>query len=88
MPDAFSRQADFSGMTGIRELFIDDVLHQAKIIVDEEGTEAVAATEVLMKRGGGPRPTLLNIDSPFMFVIRDDDTGAILFIGRVMNPVG
>lgn len=89
MPDSFSaRQADFSGMTGARELFISDVLHQAKIIVDEEGTEAVAATEVLMKREGGPRPTLLNIDSPFLFVIRDDDTSAILFIGRVMNPAG
>lgn len=61
---------------------------RAKIIVDEEGTEAVAATEVLMKREGGPRPTLLNIDSPFLFVIRDDDTSAILFIGRVMNPLG
>jgi serpin B len=88
MPLAFSDDADFSGMTGRRELFISDVVHKAFVSVDEEGTEAAAATAVIMAPTSMPaQPDVeVTIDSPFIFLIRDIDTGAILFIGRVMNP--
>jgi serpin B len=88
MPDAFNaNNADFSGMTGGRELFINKAIHQAFVTVDEKGTEAAAATAVTMQ------PTnmmvqreKLTIDRPFIFVIRDIPTKQILFIGRVVNP--
>jgi serpin B len=83
MPIAFSDAADFSGMTGNPELFISDVVHKAFIAVDEAGTEAAAATGVIMTSGMPPQVT---IDRPFIFLIRDIDTGAVLFVGRVMNP--
>jgi serpin B len=89
MPDAFSPdEADFSGMTGNRELFISYVAHKAFVSVDEAGTEAAAATGV---SGGltwpGPEVTVeVTIDHPFIFLIRDIKTGAILFVGRVLNP--
>jgi len=87
MPIAFSGEADFSGMTGNRELFISDVVHKAFVAVDEAGTEAVAATAVIMPESAPPEPTVeVTIDRPFIFLIRDIDTGAILFVGRVMNP--
>jgi len=79
--------ADFSGMTGGRDLFIDDVIHQAYVLVDEEGTEAAAATAVLMAPTSAPPPPVpLSIDRPFVFLIRDEPTGAILFLGRVTDP--
>jgi len=79
--------ADFSGMTGHRELFIDEVFHKAFISVDEAGTEAAAATAITMPPGI-PRegPVSITIDRPFIFLIRDLETGTILFIGRVVNP--
>jgi len=87
MPIAFSSDADFSGMTGNRELSISDVLHKAFVAVDEAGTEAAAATAVIMKLTAVPEPPVeVTIDRPFIFLIRDIDTGAILFVGRVMNP--
>ena len=88
MPLAFSDDADFSGMTGRRELFISDVVHKAFVSVDEEGTEAAAATGVVMAPTSMPaEPDVeVTLDRPFIFLIRDIDTGAILFIGRVMNP--
>jgi len=89
MEDAFSDGADFSGMTGKRELSISDVLHKAFVSVDEAGTEAAAATAVIMKFTATPEPpptVKVTIDRPFIFLIRDIETGAILFIGRVMNP--
>jgi len=87
MPIAFSSSADFSGMTGNRELSISDVLHKAFVAVDEAGTEAAAATAVIMKLTAVPEPPVeVTIDRPFIFLIRDIDTGAILFVGRVMNP--
>jgi serpin B len=84
MPIAFSSAADFSGMTGSPELFISDVVHKAFVVVDEAGTEAAAATVV---DGIVSMPPEVNIDRPFIFLIRDIETGAILFVGRVMNPV-
>jgi len=87
MPIAFSSDADFSGMTGNRELSISDVLHKAFVAVDEAGTEAAAATAVIMKLTAVPEPPVeVTIDRPFIFLIRDIDTGVILFVGRVMNP--
>ena len=84
MPDAFSGAADFSGMTGRRDLFIGLVIHEAKVEVNEEGTEAAAATAVKMKRGAPP--VSFTADHPFLFLIRDKQTGSILFMGRVANP--
>jgi serpin B len=87
MPIAFSSSADFSGMTGKRELSISDVMHKAFVAVDEDGTEAAAATAVDMTLTAVPEPTMeVTIDHPFIFIIRDIETGAILFAGRVLNP--
>jgi serpin B len=88
MPVAFSPSADFSGMTGGKELYIDQVIHKAFVSVDEAGTEAAAATAVDMKLTSMPaEPVNVTIDHPFIFLIRDIETGTILFVGRVMNPI-
>ena len=87
MPVAFSANADFSGMTGNRDLSIDEVIHKSFVSVDEAGTEAAAATAVIMKLTATPgMPVDVTIDRPFIFLIRDIETRAILFIGRVLNP--
>jgi len=87
MPVAFSAAADFSGMTGTPDLCISEVLHKAFVSVDEAGTEAAAATAVIVGETGMPgQPVEVTIDRPFVFLIRDIDTGAVLFVGRVMNP--
>jgi serpin B len=80
--------ADFSGINGKRDLFISAVIHKAYVDVDEEGTEAAAATGVVMKLTSvGPTQTpVFRADHPFLFVIRDNRSGSILFIGRVTNP--
>jgi serpin B len=89
MPDAFSAgAADFSGMTGNRELSIQEVVHKAFVSVDEAGTEAAAATAVTMPTSAPPEePIVVNINRPFIFLIRDIETGSLLFMGRVLNPV-
>ena len=87
MPIAFSGTADFSGMTGSPYLFISEVIHKACVSLDEAGTEAAAATAVIMDESETPgEPIEVTIDRPFIFLIRDIETGAILFVGRVMNP--
>ena len=87
MSTAFSDGADFSGMTGSKELFISDVFHKAYVNVDEEGTEAAAATAVVMAVTSMPEnPIELTVDRPFMFFIREHETNSILFIGRVVSP--
>jgi serpin B len=87
MPDAFTDRADFSGMTGNRELSISDVVHKAFVSVDEKGTEAAAATAVIMKLTAAPaEPVSVTLDRPFIFAIRDMETGALLFVGRVLDP--
>jgi len=89
MPDAFSGAADFSGMDGTRNLFIGDVVHKAFVSVDEAGTEAAAATAVIMFTTAAPTPPIeVRLDRPFIFMIRDIKTRAILFIGRVLDPSG
>lgn len=88
MEDAFSAEnADFSGMTAQKDLYISDVIHKAFVAVDEEGTEAAAATAVIMETAGAMMyDVTLTIDRPFLFIIRDKPSGQILFIGRVLNP--
>ena len=87
MPDAFASGADFSGMTGSRDLWISEVVHKAFVSVDEEGTEAAAATAVATNDSGPVKePIVVTVDRPFIFLIRDAGTGTILFLGRVSNP--
>jgi len=87
MPSAFNDGADFSGMTGTKDLFISDVFHKAFVSVDEEGTEAAAATAVVMSLTSAPEnPLRLEVDRPFLFLIRDIQTNSILFMGRVVEP--
>lgn len=86
MSDAFSRAADFSGMDGTKFLYITAVLHKAFVDVNEEGTEAAAATAVVMALRSISRPTVFRADHPFLFLIRHVKTGSILFMGRMMNP--
>jgi serpin B len=85
MPAAFAG-ADFSGMDGSRDLFIDGVFHKAFISVDEVGTEAAAATAVVAPTAAPARPKEVTVDRPFVFVIRDIETEAILFLGQAVNP--
>ena len=89
MDDAFnSGVADFSGMDGTKYLFISKVLHKAFVEVNEEGTEAAAATAILMEFGLAPGeidPTTFIADHPFIFLIQYKETGSILFIGKVMD---
>ena len=87
MPDAFGPRADFSGMTGSRELRISAIVHKAFVSVDEDGTEAAAATGVAVPMSGPTKePIPVTVNRPFIFLIRDRDTGTVLFLGRVMNP--
>ncbi len=88
MTDAFLPGiADFSGMNGKDDLFISDVIHKAFVAVDEEGTEAAAATAVIMDTASAAFPDFtFTADRPFIFLIRDTVSGQILFIGRVVNP--
>ena len=87
MPGAFLLPpADFSGMTGKKDLFIGNVIHKAFVDVNEEGTEAAAATAVVVQRLAVIRPLLFRANHPFVFLIRENQTGSILFIGRMVNP--
>ena len=84
-----SGSADFSGIDGTHDLFISAVIHQANITLDETGTEAAAATALIMEAGAAPpttQPITLTLDHPYVYVIRDDATGAPLFVGRVIDP--
>jgi serpin B len=83
MPTALGDEADFSGMTGARDLFLSAVEHEVVVEVDEEGTEAAAASGGLMAGSHGPTVT---VDRPFLFLVRDEATGAVLFLGRVTDP--
>ena len=91
MPDAFSAAAaDFSGMDGKKDLFISAVVHKAFVDVNEEGTEAAAATGVVGVTSAAipvvKPPVVFKADHPFLFVIRHEKSGAILFLGRVADP--
>jgi serpin B len=87
MGAAFTESADFSGMDGQRDLFISDVVHKAFVETDEAGTEAAAATGTMMATSSMPtQPITVTVDRPFVFLIRDIQTGAVIFVGRVWNP--
>ncbi len=91
MTDAFDPdRADFSGMDAARDLYLSLILHKAFISVDEQGTEAAAATAVVVEAMSMParpvQPMEFKADHPFIFLIRDVPTGSILFVGRTMNP--
>ena len=90
MTDAFGGKADFSGMNGKKnDLFISAVLHKAFVEVNEEGSEAAAATAVIVKKEAAVDPQMKPVfraDHPFVFVIRDNRTGSVLFVGRVADP--
>jgi serine protease inhibitor len=77
---------DFSGMDGTRSLFVQDVVHEAFVAVDEKGTEAAAATAVIVGRTSAPERVTLDVTRPFVVVIRDRPTGAILFVGQIVRP--
>lgn len=90
---AFDRdKADFTGIANppnpADRLYIGKVFHKAFVKVDEKGTEAAAATAVVMPKGGGmpPKPVVFTADHPFLFFIRDHKTGLVLFMGRVEDP--
>lgn len=90
MSQAFSRDADFSGMTGRHNVFFSAVIHKAFVNVKESGTEAAAATGIMMAMAA-PRPQKIQTfraDHPFLFLIRDNRSGSILFLGRIVNPKG
>lgn len=90
MPTAFSDDADFTGITTGTSLSIGTVVHQANITVDEDGTEAAAATAVEISTTAAPdevEPIDFVVDRPFVFVVRDRPTGAVLFLGRVADPL-
>jgi serpin B len=88
MPDAFSpARADFSAMDGRKDLYVSAVAHQAFVEVNEEGTEAATSTAVMMRPRGLPPPLpVFRADHPFLFLIRDNRNGSILFLGRVTDP--
>ena len=89
MSDAFTGKADFSGMTGKKDLYISSVIHKAFVDVNEEGTEAAAATAVTMGLLSMPAPPpVFRADHPFIFLIRHNPSESILFLGRVVNPMG
>ena len=87
---AFSDKADFSGMSSQEKLLLSAVIHKAFIDVNEEGTEAAAATAVAMKaEAAAPspdEPVEFRADHPLVFLIRDRRTESILFLGRLVNP--
>jgi serpin B len=78
--------ADFTGLARVRELFLRDVVHKGFVSVDEQGTEAAAATGAVAEAVSGATPATLHLDRPFIFLIQDDETGSVLFIGRLTEP--
>lgn len=87
MVDAFvPGAADFTGISAEGALFISDVIHEVFVSVNEAGTEAAAATAVVVGRGAPPVPVELSVDRPFLFWLYDRATGSVLFMGRVLDP--
>jgi len=88
MPLAFDKErADFSGITKEDRLYVQQALHKAYVLTNEEGTEAAAASIFGLAPASLPISQELRIDRPFIFIIRDVPTGTILFVGRVVNPL-
>jgi serpin B len=88
MTDAFiSTAADFSGIDEETDLFVSRVVHKTFVSVDEDGTEAAGATAGLLAAGAPHNRAAFKMDHPFIFLVRDNPTGTVLFMGRMMNPV-
>ncbi len=87
MPSAFGERSDFSGINGREDLFLTNVIHKAFVEVNEMGTEAAAATAIAGATRGSPPSLEFRVDRPFVFLIRHRDSGTILFLGRVVNPL-
>ncbi len=89
MGEAFKPTADFAAMSRVKPLYISKVIHKTYVNVDEEGTEAAAATAVVMAAGSAApvdKPFQMTMDRPFLYAIRDRQTGALLFVGTLANP--
>jgi serpin B len=86
MTDAFNDSADFTGISPTASLSISDVIHQTFIAVDEAGTEAAAATAVIIGDTAMPETVAMHVDRPFFFAIRDLQTGSVIFLGEVVDP--
>ncbi len=92
MEQAFSGSADFSGMTGKPDFSISAAIHKAYIDVNEKGTEAAAATSIVMRATAmrqefpAPPPIVFRADHPFLFILLDRKSGSMLFLGRVADP--
>jgi serpin B len=89
--DCAAGTSDFSGIVGPPDvLCISKVIHKAFVAVDEDGTEAAAATAVVMADAGVSAPPppakVMRVDRPFLFLIRDIPTGSLLFLGRIVSP--
>jgi serpin B len=82
----FTDAADFSRISSAGGLSITDVVHEAFVKVDERGTEAAAATAVIVGTTSVPQIRPVAVDRPFLFLVRDHATGAVVFLGRVVAP--
>ena len=88
MRKAFSPSADFTNLFAPGGIYISRVLHKTAVKVNEEGTEAAAVTVISFERlSAGDGETTMHVNKPFLYVIRENSTGTILFIGQVVNPV-
>jgi len=87
LKDAFTGNADFSGITEQEKLYISQAIHKATIEINEEGTEAAAATAVVMRKMSVMLDNVeLKVDRPFIYILRNNQTNCIYFIGKVVNP--
>ncbi len=84
---AFTTAADFSGINGQKDLYISAAVHEAFVNVNENGTEAIASSAVIGSTRGGGNWKIFRVDHPFIFIIRDRESGTILFLGRLVNPL-
>jgi serpin B len=87
MITAFTSSANFNKMNGRSDLMIDEVIHQSFIEVDEKGTEAAAATAVVVREKSAPQPVYVNFNRPFVFLIKENFKGSVLFLGKFNNPI-
>ena len=86
MANGFTDEADFSGIAASPKMWISNVIHETFIAIDERGTEAAAATAVVMRGDFSTSEILFRVDRPFLLIIRDTATGCLLFVGRVIDP--